>query len=918
MSTRDELRARLTSATSMETLASIVYGKLVGNLSLGERLQVDLIEPVIIKADDRKFQQMTIGNELAATIGELIRSQPASNDVSINLFQKEAGKELKQLQISFLETCFLATTLLINRNDDFPETVIDDIMRVAASVTPAGRLMRELLTDFSRQPSPSDPPKGGLPGLPGIAENLFIKAEALLRKGCAGAVKTAMNRWGTAIRSATPRYLEDSIDELRPPDNCPGQNMTIRGHGLGDGTRSAVAFTRKGGGVLLAPSSSIIEWVNDHITLTIPKGVTSGPIGIVMFPANPGDFASAGADAMAEIGGCFGPEVTMRMEGVLGRFAAPPISPPTAQSNGANIYRGGPPIIEYFTVDFSPILWPGRTITLSWSIIGANGIEIVARDVPGSAHQELPAITGTLPYRSGSISMTVLGTHAWKGQYVLRARNACTGTGAEEQAIDLEMVLRKGLALGGGGTRGDFQVGALLYLYDEKKFRPEAIAGTSVGAINAIDLVMGDDAATATRPAQSAASRLADIWRSLVDESSMWGEEPWLTKAKAQIRQTIRSLSIEGLLALPYAVVAGVINVNDVKDVFENPRKNGVVAIFNLGPIEARSRAQYQQSRTNNSGIKLRLVSISVETGELVMVDEKGGVLQRGPQPTRPSSVPVANPTDVVDGAIASSTMPGIFPARRLADHMCVDGGVKEVVPVKVAVRDLGCNEVFAIRCSARPVLMSTDPTRPVGEVMARSVLDLTYDALADDDVAPFGGWGEKIKVTVIRPTFNLHDPMVVEPGLIRIALDYGWMRAADILDVSESNRRYAVELSDKITRLRAMNWILAHDAEGVRCDDPHRGFAEFLFAGISSGSNVLRPLPSPEAVDDIRANCRDIHDALSQRLLIGAPTPPTAVRTAWFTQWETIDTPPSSNSPWSRFTSRVGDRLAEAPPPPI
>ena len=399
----------------------------------------------------------------------------------------------------------------------------------------------------------------------------------------------------------------------------------------------------------------------------------------------------------------------------------------------------------------------------------------------------------------------------------------------------------------------------------------------------------------------------------------MWGEEAWLTKAKAQTRKTIRSLSMEGLLALPYTVVAGAINVSEVKSVFENPRKNGVVAIFNLGPIEARARAQYQQSRTDSSGIKLRLVSVSVETGELVMVDEKGGVLQRGPQPTRPSSVPAANPTDVVDGAVASSTMPGIFPARRLADHMCVDGGVKEVVPVQVAVRDLGCNEVFAIRCSARPALKSTDPTRPVGEVMARSVLDLTYDALADDDVAPFGGWGEKIKVTVIRPTFNLHDPMVVEPGLIRIAMDYGWMRAADILDVSESNRRYAIELSDKITRLRAKNWMLAHEAAGIRHEDPHRGFAEFLFAGVSpSGTSVLTPVPSPDAVDDIRANCRDIRDALYQRTLIGAPSPPTAVRTAWFTQWEIIDTPPSSNDPWSRFISQAGDRPAETSPPPI
>ena len=919
MSMRNELRIRLTSATSIKTLAPLVRGKSIGNLSLGECLSADLTKPVIIKSDNGKFQQITMGNELTTTTAELIRSQPAANDVSINMFKKEAGKDFEQFQKSFLETCFLARVLLVNRDEVFSETTLDSIIRTAASATPAGRLMRELLSDFSRQPSPRDPPKGGIPGLPGIAEDLLVKAEVLRRKGCVSAVKSAMGKWGNAISSATPRYLQDCIDELTPLDNCPGENMTIRGRGLGDGTKSAVAFTRKEGGVLLTPASSIIEWFNDHITLTIPNGATSGPIGILIFPENPGDFASAAADAIAEIGGCFGPEVTMRMEMGLGRITAPLITHPMVQSNGANIYSGGPPIIEYFTVDSSPILWPGRTIRLSWSVAKADGLKIVSRNITGSSQHELPAITGTLTYPTGSVSVTIPGSRAWKGQYVLTARNRCTGTGAEEQAIDLEMVLRKGLALGGGGTRGDFQVGALLYLYEEKNFRPNAIAATSVGAINVIDLVMGDDVATATSPAKSAASRLADTWRSLVDESSMWAEEPWLTKTKAQTRQTIRSLSIEGLLALPYAIVTDVINISEVKDVFENPRKHGVVALFNLGPIETRARAQYQQTRADRTGIKLSLVSVSVETGKLVLVNEKGWVLPLGPQPTRPPSVPVANPTDVVDGAIASATMPGIFPARRLGDHMCVDGGVKEVVPVQIAVRYLGCNEVYAIRCSAPPVLQSTDPTRPVGEVMARSVLDLTYDAIADDDVAPFGGWGEKVKVTEIRPTFNLHDPMVVEPGLIRIALDYGWMRAADIIDVSENSRNYAMELSDKITRLRLANWILAHSAAGIHVDDPHRGFTDFVFAGVPpTGSSQLKPIPSPEAVDDIRANCRAIREAITQRLLISAPTQSTAARTVWFTQWETIDTPPSSNNPWAKFTSKAGTRKEETSPSPI
>jgi hypothetical protein len=98
--------------------------------------------------------------------------------------------------------------------------------------------------------------------------------------------------------------------------------------------------------------------------------------------------------------------------------------------------------------------------------------------------------------------------------------------------------------------------------------------------------------------------------------------KPKLTQAKAEVRGFIRSLSIEGLLLLPYAAVTDWLNAQDVIGLFKDARKNGVVALFNLAPIETLAQAQYSQGRTAVSGIKLRLVSVSLETGETVTVDE--------------------------------------------------------------------------------------------------------------------------------------------------------------------------------------------------------------------------------------------------------------------------------------------------------
>jgi len=161
--------------------------------------------------------------------------------------------------------------------------------------------------------------------------------------------------------------------------------------------------------------------------------------------------------------------------------------------------------------------------------------------------------------------------------------------------------------------------------------------------------------------------------------------------------------------------------------------------------------------------------------------------------------------------------------------------------------------------------------------------------------------------------SFNLHDPMVVEPGLVRIGMDYGWMRAADVVEMPQN--AYARELSDRITLLRVENWRLAHWAAGARFLDPHRGFTDLVFADISVPANSgIQPVPDPDAVREIRDNCRQIRGLVEQRLLTCMSTPP-AARTAWFTQWEATAVAPPSANPWADFYSHAGDVLAETPP---
>ena len=127
------------------------------------------------------------------------------------------------------------------------------------------------------------------------------------------------------------------------------------------------------------------------------------------------------------------------------------------------------------------------------------------------------------------------------------------------------------------------------------------------------------------------------------------------------------------------------------------------------------------------------------------------------------------------------------------------------------------------------------------------------------------------------------------------------------------------MQLSDEITALRALNWELTHQAAGERTPDRFRSFDSFLLQGaLPVTPSQLRLIPDPLAVDAIRTNCLALRNLVSQRLSLGAPTPPSAERTKWFTQWEVTASPPPSPDPFASFASRLGTLPAVTPPAPI
>lgn len=175
--------------------------------------------------------------------------------------------------------------------------------------------------------------------------------------------------------------------------------------------------------------------------------------------------------------------------------------------------------------------------------------------------------------------------------------------------------------------------------------------------------------------------------------------------------------------------------------------------------------------------------------------------------------------TSMVDpriGVLASASMPAYFDPPQIGTEHYVDGGIREIMPVRIVV-DLGVDELIGVECSAT-TLTETASFDHAGviSVAARSLTDIALKEIAEGDMDDARRTG--IRARFIVPGFDVHDTVVVQPSLIEISMHYGWLRACDVMQpATDSERAVFQEHSDLVSRLRLQcleleRYLLAHD----------------------------------------------------------------------------------------------------------
>lgn len=468
---------------------------------------------------------------------------------------------------------------------------------------------------------------------------------------------------------------------------------------------------------------------------------------------------------------------------------------------------------------------------------------------------------------------------------MLRLGDACR---AARDSTPVVPAGKTAFVLAGGGAKGAFEAGAVSYLVEEEGIVPQVITATSAGAICAAVLAQ---ARTHTEMV-ARARELHDDLLAMTRSELLFGKQPWVAALEGTLfgraidhwvvermrppvpgadrgdpapvpqRSWLR-LAAQVAKALPSLGRAG------------RRIRGRTGSVLTLDPLATGLRkgsggiTPVDPALVRRPGLDLRLAVVALGAGVLRYVRGDGVLVAE--DALTPVPDPAGGPVDLVDGVVASASVPMVFPPRAMAGDAYVDGGVVDNVPVSAAAR-LGATRIFAIL--AVPVDPGADgldyANASAADVFLRAIGSISFAERQRANLAPALPAGTE--VTVIDPLVDVVGPFEVSQGLMLLNMDYGWMRAADVLaDVDATTRRIAVEATDAVAVARTQAW--------------HR--EEELYASGRLANGDLAAL--------VRSK-RAVRDALAERKGLGLATPPDADR--WWSGYEVHAAPPPAGLP--------------------
>jgi NTE family protein len=266
----------------------------------------------------------------------------------------------------------------------------------------------------------------------------------------------------------------------------------------------------------------------------------------------------------------------------------------------------------------------------------------------------------------------------------------------------------KALVLGGGSMKGAFQVGAIQAVL-ENGFEPDMVYGISVGALNATFLAN-------------------ETGRQFEEE----GKITWPLAGRKLLEFWLRNITQpQDISTLRSRVMLG---MNTLMSKFDG--------LVDPAPLHVLIRNNVKDRYLKGSPVKVKVGAVNVQSGAIKYVTSQD--------------------PHFLDYVRASSSIPMLMPAITIGKEMFLDGGLREVAPIRQAIAD-GAMEIVVVACHS-PHLYQPEGMNPRNLIsLVERVRDITVNEYANSNII----WAESyvdrsvlrgipMKMTIIRPVAPL------------------------------------------------------------------------------------------------------------------------------------------------------------------
>lgn len=435
----------------------------------------------------------------------------------------------------------------------------------------------------------------------------------------------------------------------------------------------------------------------------------------------------------------------------------------------------------------------------------------------------------------------------------------------------------RGLVLSGGGIRGTFTAGALGYLFDRDAYYPDIVTGTSIGSW------CGGTIAQARTPDEfrEMSGRLRSAMAVIASPGVAVTPQPWLaqltaTHAGGDVSRVLMSgmvtppppdptMETDVLAGLPTSSTSTGDLLALLGHLIAHPRIRKEIpehdsSLMLLDPIEAAWRGNasdsplspIDQDAVGRPGLTLRLTVTALGDSCIRYVDQTGAMVERDGV----TAAPGAPTPGVIEGMLASASVPAMFAPRVIGDDVYVDGGIVQNIPLQPAL-DAGAEEVIAVLAEER-LCPPPDRDYATADLLSVAYRAQSYVAFFDQqrrdlEAAATSG----VPTTVIEPIVDVVGAFDPDEQRMQINWEYGWLRAAAARSTTTPGDRAAAEqAADRLTIGRTrLAWFDGGAAAG---NDALADSVESARRLVSDSLATLRSLEIPLPPGDLRSSDND------------------------------------------------------------